>query len=159
MGAGGGHLPPVSYGGRDTMKVRITNERRERDEMQRGMAKVFKKPAKITFYEVTLHLDLSEEERAILTEYDLWDTVVYTDTLTFMPDQLRAKPGLAGAEGDVPYEIQDFASDEGFHKAFSTPLEATNFANKLRDEILPNLKKYIDQSRESGPGSVATFEL
>jgi hypothetical protein len=141
------------------MKVRITNERRERDEMQRGFAKVFKTPAKITFYEVTLHLDLSEEERAILTEYDLWDIVVYTGTLTFMPDELRANPGLAGAEGDVEYRIEDFASDDGFHRSFPTPLEATNFANKLRLEILPNLKKYIDQSRESGPGSTSAFEL
>ena len=141
------------------MKVRITNERDERDEMQRGLAKVFKKPAKITYYQVTLHLDLSEEERAILTEYDLWNTVVYTDTVTFMPDQLRANPGLELAQGDVPCKIKNLASDKGFHKAFSTPLEATNFVNKLRNEILPNLKKYIDLSRESGPGSVATFEL
>ncbi len=141
------------------MKVRITNERGERNEMQRGLAKVFKTPAKITFYQVTLNLDLSEEERAILTEYDLWDVVVYTDTLTFMPDELRANPGLESVQGDVQCRIKNLASDKGYHKAFSTPLEATNFVNKLRQEILPNLKKYIDRSRESGPGSVATFEL
>ncbi len=141
------------------MKVRIENERLERNEMQRGLAKVFKTPAKITFYQVTLHLDLSEEERAILTEYDLWDEIIYTGTLTFSPDQLRANPGLELAQGDVEYAISDFAHEDGFHRAFSTPLEATNFASKLRNEILPNLKKYIDKTREAGPGSASTFEL
>jgi hypothetical protein len=141
------------------MKVRIENVRGERDEEQRGFAKVFKTPNKITYYQVSLYLDLSEEERAIITQYQLWDVPIFAGTLHIGDDQLIAHPELSAAPTSLSFSIQDLASEDGFHQLFDTPLEATNLVVRLKQDVLPRLKEYIAQSQEFGPDSNVAFEL
>ena len=76
------------------MKAQIENKPGERDEQLTGFFKFLRTPQKISFYQVSLHLEFSEEERAILTQYKLWGTVVYSDTFTSAPNSLAAYSGL-----------------------------------------------------------------
>ena len=141
------------------MKVQITNESSERDEYLKGWRKVLTTPKKIKFYQVVLHINFSEEERAILTEYDLWKAVVLYDDVTYDADHIKAHPILATLTDPLPFTIADFANEKGFHKHFSTPVEASQWVQKLKSEILPKIKNYITASQQTGTGSDDTFEL
>jgi hypothetical protein len=136
------------------MKIQIDNKRYERDSFQKGF---FRKPQKIVEYQVRCSIEFSEEERAILTTYGLWDTVVYTDYMTFDADMKAANPGLEYAEGDVPWSIKAFA--EGLGKQFTNPSEANAFVEQLKSQILPGVKKCIDDAKRTGQGASTTFEL
>ncbi|MGA8613650.1 MAG: hypothetical protein WB760_18650 [Xanthobacteraceae bacterium] len=100
------------------MKVRIENQRGERNEEQRGLAKVFKTPGKIVYYQVSLYLDLSEEERAVLTQYKLWDVPIYSGSLHLGSDQLAAHPELSQVQGPIKFSVRDLAREGGFHQDF-----------------------------------------
>ena len=142
------------------MKVKIENTKGERDAAQRGLTKMFKTPEKITYYQVSLYLDLTEEERAILTEYDLWDAPIYNGTFEVASDEMKANPELSSIEGNtLRYCIRDLADDNGFHQTFSTPLPATNLVRELKETVLPRIKLYIANTRQYGPGASLRFEL
>lgn len=95
------------------MKVFITNQLVERDEtLPSGWRSWFKTPKKIKEYQVILKLDLNEEERAILTEYELWDSVIYYDDGNLPPDVIAAYPVLSDLPSDVPHTIKSFASEK-----------------------------------------------
>jgi hypothetical protein len=139
------------------MKVLIENNKSERKQELRGLGKLFKTPETIIFYSVHVVVDFSEEERAILTEHSLWSAIVHTDYLKFAADEIAAAPSLSLAEGDVPWPIQSFA--KGLYKSFPTAAEGNAFAEKLKSDIIPRIKKCIEEAKATGTGTSSTYEL
>jgi hypothetical protein len=89
---------------------------------------------------------LSEEERAILSQRNLWKVILFK----------RETHDYA----DIPfvsYSIQDVLSRQPFPQVFDTPVDAKNFQHRLETEILPLLKSFIQSSAEVS--SSKTFEL
>jgi hypothetical protein len=85
-------------------------------------------------------------ERAVLGKYNLWDVGIFEEpsrfdgTLIFLPLKFFVDPASP------------------FERAFDTPSEARNFANKLKDEHLPLIKRIVESNTYSG-STVETFEL
>jgi hypothetical protein len=147
------------------MRVTINQWVYQRQEELAGiLSKLFSTPRTINEYVVSLKIELSEEERAILTTHQLWDVRVLTRPFFVPADQLTKYPELASQVGSLMhYEIKDLmgagAKDGMFHQTFQTPVDAVNFEAELRDDILPKLKNYIEASRDGGTPSSRTFEL
>ena len=113
---------------------------------------------------VSLKIELSEEERAIIAAHQLWDVQILTRPLYVAPDVLTKHPELYDQVGTpVSFQIKDLMGvgfpDGGFHQLFQTPVDAANFEAELKNNTLPKLKSYIEASRDTGGSSSQTFEL
>jgi hypothetical protein len=118
----------------------------------------------INEYIVSLKIELSEEERAIIAAHQLWDVQILTQPLYIAPDALTKYPELHSHVGaPVSFKIKDLVgagtADGMFHQMFYTPVDAANFEAELKNDTLPKLKRYIEASREIGGSSSQTFEL
>jgi hypothetical protein len=126
---------------------------------------IFSKPRTINEYVVSLKIELTEEERAIITAHQLWDVQILTRPLYVPADLMHKVPAeLLGRVGQpVRYQIKDLvgakAKDGMFHQTFLTPVDAANFEAELKNDILPSLKNYIEASRSGIGQSSQTFEL
>jgi hypothetical protein len=142
------------------MRVTIRTKATYRDKASSTLSRLVRAPEKIKEYQVSLGIDLSEEERAIITEHQLWDVEVLTRPFFVSEDELKLRPMLGEMQGkSIKFRIQDLASEKGFHQVFLTPLEAMNFRAELKNDVLPKLKKYVDASLEFGSGTTETFDL
>jgi hypothetical protein len=114
----------------------------------------------VTEYHVRLNVEISEEQRTILSKYNLWDVTVLGIENYIAPDLSDAHPDIAD---EIPraatYSMRDLLSPSGFSQAFPTPVDAKNFETKLRTETLPLIKQYIEDSGKVGPAATETFEL
>jgi hypothetical protein len=138
------------------MRVTITTEIISREEAGRRW---YQHARYVKEYEVQLKVELSEEERAILNAYDLWDVVVVTRPLRFPADVLRATPGLAEDEGfQSPYGIFCFVTGN-YTERFPTSVDAANFEAELREIILPKIKQYIHDAHKTAGNRSQTFDL
>jgi hypothetical protein len=147
------------------MRVTINHELSQRREESPGfLASLFSPRGTINEYVVSLKIELTEEERAILAAHQLWDVHILTRPFYIPADVLRKHPVLESEVGaPIHYQIKDLvgadARDGMFHQTFATPLDAANFEAELKNDILPNLKSYIEASRDAGSRSSQTFEL
>jgi hypothetical protein len=116
--------------------MRITLETEER---QFGL--MFKKPK----WWVNCTIFFSDEELAIIRERALGDAVVYTQVHHNMQDD------------PIDRTLAEVVK-HGISCSYNTPIEAKQFEQHLKEQLLPTLKEYLIVSGEptSGP---QTFEL
>lgn len=143
------------------MKVTIETKPEKRELIRKGFLAKLKAPEYTTEYVVRLHITPSEDEKAILSEHNLWDVEILETDYFMPPDERMAYPEIVPVMTGSPIRsrIKDLMDEKGFHTRFATPVDAKNFEMKLRNETLPLLKKYIDASAEAGKPSSDTFEL
>ncbi len=94
---------------------------------------------------VNCKIVFSDEELAIIRQRDLRDLEVYTEVHHNMPGE-----PINRTLGEVV--------KHGIACSFNTPIEAKQFEQHLKEELLPNLKNYLAVSAEPMTGST-TFEL
>jgi hypothetical protein len=146
------------------MRVTVENTSEERDRQRaKSVFNLFSPAGKVTDYVVRVSIELSEKERAILAHHHLWEVSLMTDEFRVPPDWLEANPILHSQVGQ-PKEISIANLINGydggpFCRRFSTPVDAKNFEMKLRNDALPKLKRYIEDSNAAGQPSKDTFEL
>jgi hypothetical protein len=142
------------------MRVSITHRQETLTAKPRGLFDRFKTLKSTTYYNVDTTIDLSEEERAILDKYDLWDKVLFNLKLPEQPDNPSASEAerLVASITHSDFTIEEVLDEKPFTRWFYSPIEAENFAHRMETEILPNLKKYITQSH-SATRQGRTFEL
>ena len=88
-------------------------------------------------YHVTAKIQLSEEEQAIVREAHIGDALVH-------------ERDASGKNATTPFIVRydiDKCVSEGLHDVFNTPVKAREFAEKLKGDILPGLKSYIEGNR------------
>ena len=123
------------------------------DHVERGLFFKKKVPDPNSFkpaIAVDVELLLSEEEKAILNQRQLWDTVLYTYS-----------PGIRDVLGDaelwdryyrsgkkLSYSIGEVVNSHPFTLTFLDPISAKDFANELESKILPTLKSYLVSASE-----------
>ena len=118
------------------------------------------KTRELTLYIVSVSVEFSEEERALLTMYKLWDAPVWNDQVApseyynsllknydLPPDRepttliTRIKDLAAVPTSDTPYH--------GTRRAFNTSVEALNFETELKTKHLPGIKNLMAASHSS----------
>ena len=115
-----------------------------------------------TSYIVQAVVEFSETELAIVRTCKLGNTVLYHEHF----DKLEAYY----KEHDFPYKEEvvnfyltiDKLIAEPFQRGFDTPLQANQFENKLKSDILPAVKSLIQENieaRDSAESKSETFEL
>jgi hypothetical protein len=117
------------------MRVQI-----DREEKTTGLLK------KTTQYTVKLTVQFSETELAIIKQRKLDDLIVYK------------YPYVAPFSGPGEMEVMVKMLRTPSYRSFPTIIDAEAFEQKLRDEILPTLKEYIETSAMPSKKSSA-FEL
>ena len=90
------------------MRVTISHERTQRPEQTSGFLEaIFGTRRTINEYVVSLKIELTEEERAILTAHRLWDVRILTRPFYISPDYLRKYPTLRSEVGSpIHFEIK-----------------------------------------------------
>lgn len=144
------------------MRITIKTKPEKRELIRTGfISKRFGKVEHTTEYQVLCVVKLSQEEKAIVTENELWDTAVYNHSYYVAPDAFRADPevGAFMRNGEIPVTIEALCREEGQGHYFPTAVDAKRFEQKLRNEYLPKLKRYIQDSHRSSAGGEETFEL
>jgi hypothetical protein len=142
------------------MRVKIEQlEKTFTKAKERGFFNSFKEPETYPVWVVSVQVDLSEEERAILTQRKLWPKVLYTHEFSAEHFQVMSSEEmrLLGDVTSVPITIENFFERPTHDIVCYDPVEAKNFAHKMQHEILPRLKSFIQASAEIG--STTTFEL
>jgi hypothetical protein len=104
---------------------------------------------KTTYYEVSLGVQFSPQERAVITGFDLGAVNVLE----------REPPAtLRGSQNPNDWNLRiSSVLDRTDTYLCATPLEAKNYDTELRD-ALPKLKAYLDANATPMSGS-DTFEL
>ncbi len=134
------------------------------DEVELQKATFFKKAVtqRRTYYYISVTVEFSEEERAVLTKHKLWETEVWSSALE--PDaQLAAldrdlaKLGIAVPPNVSSTTIQRLAQGIVWNR-FDTSVEALNFSTDVKTKYLPALKRLIDRV-QGAIGSSETLEF
>jgi hypothetical protein len=126
----------------------------------------FSKKPPVTEYFVEIKVELSQEERAILDQYDLWDYGLHKTTFRYSADYLEKTPSLA-ADNNTPithtvrHFVVGFEPHGAYRWKFNTPAEAAAFQLKAETEIMPLLKQLIQDNNLVGelPSTTRTFNL
>ncbi|MGA7787250.1 MAG: hypothetical protein WCA56_03685 [Xanthobacteraceae bacterium] len=111
------------------------------------------KTVDVTQYDVAVFVEFTEEERAILTEYNLWETPAWMVPAGFS----QAAETLREIGEDMPTEypctIAALAHSRGAHRQFSSSAEAIDFQNEVKTKFLPGVKELL--AKHQGPVSNA----
>jgi hypothetical protein len=128
------------------------------EEIEKGGLFRKAKTAERILYLVSFFVEFTEEERAILTKYDLWNTPVFTVQGVTNPevDQLMRDSGMDVEPIYITRTIQHAAAPpdnekpyHGDRQAYHTSVEALNFENELKSNYLPNIKRLIEATHAS----------
>jgi hypothetical protein len=158
---GEGSKPPCFSLMEGKMKAIVSTETKHyTQEIEKGGLFRKAKTAERTHFLVSMSVEFTEEERAILTKNNLWDTPILTDEVPLNPP-----PELAAwmrQRGDtsttliITTTIKDLAAppnpEKPFHgsrKAFDSPVEALNFETELKKKHLPSIKRLMEASQAS----------
>jgi hypothetical protein len=133
------------------VKVTISHRSGRRQEFRHHFFGLIKKVVETDeIYFVDTVIELSEEERAILATYKLWNAPLDTYYPPVSEHERRRHAGdpefLALLASPVTLTVTDFIKDPIFTNSFPTPAQAQAYAGKLRSEILPKLKKLIESN-------------
>jgi hypothetical protein len=116
--------------------------------------------AKYTYrpgWQVCVTVELSQEERAILSARQLWDVTLYMhdiDQSDYSAESLR----MYGDVKQLPVSIKEFVEGKPyFAEMCRDPVAAKALEHRLETELLPRLKSFIDGS--AAPSPKKTFEL
>ena len=142
--------------------MRATIEIREQQTpkaIPRGFFAQFKKQEYYTIWVVDSTIDLTEEERAVLTQSKLWDKVLYMKQLE--PSHFADMDPVTWKHiGDIrerPRTIKNIFARRPWKEAFDDPVGAKSFAHKMETEYLPLLKSYIVASTSLGGKKTVEF--
>ena len=120
----------------------------------------------ITEYFVCVKVELTQEERAVLDKFALWDYGLHKTTFRWSDDYLEKHPKFnEDNNSPITHTIRDYVvgfEPHGFFRwKFFTPAEAAAFQLKVENEILPLLKKVIEENTfiSELPTNKRTFEL
>jgi len=113
----------------------------------------------VTLYYVDTAIDLSQEERAILTKYKLWPQVLFKlkyerEDIESIPDHVRE---VMGDTTETGVTIEEVFTKMPYSRHFYNRIPAGNFAHRMQNEILPALKTLITDT--AAPLENRTFEL
>ncbi len=92
-------------------------------------------------YSVSATIDFSEEELAIIRKQKIGDIVVHSYKQMTMKD---------GSPLMFDYTIDFIVKNKTISDKFDTVIEASTFERKLKEDILPTLKGFIDGNADSG---------
>jgi hypothetical protein len=115
----------------------------------------FRRAPPITEYFVHVYVELTQEERAVLDQYNLWDYGLYKTVFRYSDDYLNAQPSLA-ADNNTPitHTVRDFVigqhTNDHYRWRFITPSEAAAFQLKVEKEMMPLLKQIISDNMMVG---------
>jgi hypothetical protein len=127
-------------------------------------------------YFVKLFIELTQEEMAIVRTYDLMEMVLLEEPrdLTYCYDQLYIsanslmeqinQEALEDAKRNpLQYKLEQFLASTGFTNRFDSLREANDYIQRLKNDILPKVKRTMEHygathrpSSQTGP---ETFEL
>jgi hypothetical protein len=145
------------------MHVTINTTKHSRPEARTGFFSAFKTPTMIDEFRVSVIVELSEEERAILTQYNLWDYTVLEVPFQIPPDILAKNPILASQVGKTnEFSIRNIVQGydgQAFGRNFRNPVDAAKFRLQLENETLPKLKSYLVTTKDASSVSSKTFDL
>jgi hypothetical protein len=158
------------------MKIRIEQSQNTHEASQglwdrmRG-----KPPTSSTLFFVSLHVELTNQEKAIIHQYNLGEAVLeeYTDARMINPliDEYNATPPFDEKKrASLKYRIDlfsdpikltlsQFVAQEGFTRNFGSLREATDYGQNLKTDILPKITQAIEHYSATGGQSSDTFEL
>ena len=111
-----------------------------------------------TSYIVQAVVEFSETEIAIVRKSNLGNTVLYHEHFDTLEEFYKSR--------DIPYKDEvvnfyltiDKLIAEPFQRGFDTPLQANQFENKLKSDILPTLKSFIQENIEARDSAEAKSE-
>lgn len=142
------------------MQVRIDHSENTYQPPKTGLLGRFKSSPTYTDYVVDLFLTFSEEERATLAEYALWDTPIFQTKLRIRDHYLETMSPEArdSVENDpVIFNIGGLVEKQPFTQSFFTPAEAIAYEAQLKNDVLPRIKSVI--TTNSGGRKSSSFEL
>jgi len=141
------------------MRVDIDIQEQVTEYKTGGMLGMFQKTERVTAYVVFSKIELTQQEKDILTRYELWDHIVFQhkqDAATYGPE-LRAS--MANWE-PLAFSIKALVNQGNQMRfQFSTPVAAQRFANELQNEHLPNIKRYIEASQQISQPQKRSFDV
>ena len=118
------------------MKVTIV-----RTEIPKKVKTGFLRSEMVPTYQINANIDFSPEELAIIKKQRLGPTIVYTNMT----------PGYENDRAmDFNFTIDFIVKNKAIHDRFDTVIEANNFENKLKEDLLPTLKGYIAGNESTG---------
>jgi hypothetical protein len=97
----------------------------------------------VTHYQVYPHVTFTNEEKAILTQFRLWDRIAYVFTRDIADVPAHLQEEMKG-QLDSPLSIKKIA-EPNFFLGFSDPVEARQMADVFADEILPKIKAFLTE--------------
>ena len=142
------------------MQVRIEHSENSYQQAKTGLFGRFKSSPTYTDYVVDLFLTFSEEERATLAEFKLWDTPVYQTNFKVRDYYLEGKSQEERdmfANEVITYTIGGLVEKQPFGQYFFTPAEAIAYEAQLKNDVLPRIKSIIMSN--SGGRKSSSFEL
>lgn len=143
------------------MKVTISRRTGESELIyDKKLFGLMHKVHKETFYAVECAIQLTEEERAIITKYNLWNYPLDSEKTHLSYEEQRAMGPLASQAlngFEMVWKLSDAIKNDTWFRSFSSPIQAEAFEIRLRTEILPRLKQAIELAAK--PPKSDTFEL
>ena len=95
-------------------------------------------------YQMWPHVTFTQEEINICTQFNLWNRVAYTHTASIDHLTPAMQASLAGQSMEATCTIVEIAQP-GFHLGVSDPVRAQQIASDFENEVLPNIKAFINQ--------------
>jgi hypothetical protein len=126
------------------MKATIENGPTTRKTVEQGW--VFSRTVETPSFAVALTLDFSQEELAIINQYNLTHSIIYTEKASGDSNfrALAAKyPGSADVLlSPLKYRLSHFM-ERPWKAHFDTPIQANEYEELLRKTILPAIKALV----------------
>jgi hypothetical protein len=132
------------------MKANVElNPYTETREIEKGGLFRKAKTVDLQRYNVCIKIEFTEEERATLTSYALWDHTAFSVPQTAA--QAQVNDLIGGMPTEYPCPIKQLATAAGGNRQFDTSEEALDFQTEVKTKILPRVKELI--VKHQGPVS------
>jgi hypothetical protein len=109
------------------------------------------KTVDVTQYDVAVFIEFTEEERAILTQYNLWETPAWMIPASFSQAAETMRELGHDMPAEYPCTITALANERGAHCQFNSSAEAIDFQNEVKTKFLPAVKELL--AKHQGPVS------
>jgi hypothetical protein len=127
------------------------------------------------FFFIELHVELTNEEKAIIEQYNLGalvlDECIDPSAVNSMIEEYNATPPFDNKKREsLQYKIKlfndplkltisHFIADKGLVRNFSSLRQTTDYAQHLKTHILPQIKHLIEYYSSTSGKTTDTFEL
>jgi hypothetical protein len=154
------------------MKVKIDQSQKKYTQSQSLIDRMRGKPISTsTSFSVDLKVELTDEEKTIIKQYNLGEVIADEAPNTMLntlakeyeagnrSEKLAREMKLYKEIGPLQFKLADFVAGKGFSRGFTTLREATDYVQKLKTDILPKIKNNIEHYSKTGGKASDTFEL